>query len=78
MISYVLIQKSEITNKLADYLADITEDIPQIDTNCLWHHHVILGTSNRDGLSLQESFYFLFQIQSKQSVDGDRPYLSFS
>ena len=29
---YVLIQKIDITNKLEDYLGDIRQDIPQIDT----------------------------------------------
>ena len=36
---FVLIQKIDITNKLEDYLGDIRQDIPQIDTISGLHHH---------------------------------------
>ena len=45
---FVLIQKIDITNKLEDYLGDIRQDIPQIDTICGLHHrhHIIWGWSH--------------------------------
>ena len=46
---FVLIQKIDITNKLEDYLGDIGQDIPQIDTICGLHQNII---SYWDGLML--------------------------